>query len=137
EGSDDEQASDEEGEEFIHPSLSTHDKEETRDEESFDPIPKTPENIDDEGNGKENLGLNVGREEGQDEEDDADELYRDVHVSKILLKIEQTVNEKLEVEVLTRPSNSSKTSYAVAADLSKMEFKRFFSRKWKATSLSI
>nr|GEV39244.1 hypothetical protein [Tanacetum cinerariifolium] len=54
--SDDEQASDEEGEEFIHLSLSTHDKEETRDEESFDPIPKTPKNTDDECNGEENLG---------------------------------------------------------------------------------
>nr|GEW52677.1 hypothetical protein [Tanacetum cinerariifolium] len=53
EGSDDEQASDEE--EFIHPSLSTHDEEETRDEESFDPIPKTPENTDDEGNRIESI----------------------------------------------------------------------------------
>nr|GEZ62647.1 hypothetical protein [Tanacetum cinerariifolium] len=81
EGSDDEQASDEEGEEFIHLSLSTHDKEETRDEESFDHIPKTPENTDDEGNGEENLGINVGREEGQDEEDEEDELYRDVNIN--------------------------------------------------------
>nr|GEV35955.1 hypothetical protein [Tanacetum cinerariifolium] len=32
--------------------------EETRDDESFDPIPKTPENSDDEGNGEEDLGLN-------------------------------------------------------------------------------
>nr|GEZ01655.1 hypothetical protein [Tanacetum cinerariifolium] len=47
-------ASDEE--EFIHPSLSTHAEEETRDEESFDPISKTPENTNDEGNGEENLG---------------------------------------------------------------------------------
>nr|GFC55103.1 hypothetical protein [Tanacetum cinerariifolium] len=35
---------------------------ETRDEESFDPIPKTPENSDDEGNGEDDLGLNVGME---------------------------------------------------------------------------
>nr|GEV51727.1 hypothetical protein [Tanacetum cinerariifolium] len=73
--------SDEEGEEFIHPSLSTHDDEETRDEESFDPIPKTPENTNDEGNGKENIGMNVGREEGQDEDDEEDELYRDVNIN--------------------------------------------------------
>nr|GEV70965.1 hypothetical protein [Tanacetum cinerariifolium] len=79
EGSDDEQASDEE--EFIHPSLSTHDEEETRDEESFDPIPKTPKNMDDEGNGEEILGMNVGREEGQDGEDEEDELYRDVNIN--------------------------------------------------------
>nr|GEX16254.1 retrovirus-related Pol polyprotein from transposon TNT 1-94 [Tanacetum cinerariifolium] len=79
EGGDDEQASD--GEEFVHPSLSTHSAEETRDEESFDPIPKTPKNSDDEGNGEENLGTNVGRDERQDEEDEANELYRDVNIN--------------------------------------------------------
>nr|GEZ87339.1 hypothetical protein [Tanacetum cinerariifolium] len=35
-----------------------------------------------------------------------------VQVSKILPKIKKTVNEQLEAEVLTRSSNSSKTSYA-------------------------
>nr|GFC98444.1 hypothetical protein [Tanacetum cinerariifolium] len=55
--------------------------EETRDKESFDPIPKTPKNTDDKGNGEENLGMNVGREEGQDKEDEADELYRDVNIN--------------------------------------------------------
>nr|GEX13708.1 hypothetical protein [Tanacetum cinerariifolium] len=34
-----------------------------------------------EGNGEENLGLNIGRKEGQDEEDDKDELYRDVNIN--------------------------------------------------------
>nr|GEY20810.1 hypothetical protein [Tanacetum cinerariifolium] len=48
EGNDEDQDSDEEGEEFIHPKLSIHDKEETKDEESFDPIAKTLENSDDE-----------------------------------------------------------------------------------------
>nr|GFC99349.1 hypothetical protein [Tanacetum cinerariifolium] len=81
EGNNDNQDSDEEGEEFIHPRLRIHDVKETRDEESFDPIPKTPENMDDEGNGEENLELNVGREERQDEEDDEDELYRDVNIN--------------------------------------------------------
>nr|GEV07525.1 copia protein [Tanacetum cinerariifolium] len=217
-GNDDEQASDEE--EFIHPSLSTHAKEETKDEESFDPIPKTPKNSDDEGNGEENLGTNVGREERHDEEEEGDELYRDVNinqrrgiqttqefedshvtltpfpgavsailrivqrymdqrmneaikvsiqiqsdrlcdedqvdndeflktidenmqkiikaqvkeqvkvqVSKILPKIKQTVNEQLEAKVLTRSSNSSKTSYAIAANLSEMELKKILIEK--------
>nr|GFB24995.1 hypothetical protein [Tanacetum cinerariifolium] len=81
EGSDDEQASDKQGEEFIHPSLSTHDEEETRDEESFDPISKTPENTDDEGNSEENLRINVGREEGQAEEDVEDKLYKDININ--------------------------------------------------------
>nr|GEW49020.1 hypothetical protein [Tanacetum cinerariifolium] len=262
EGTDDEQASNKE--EFIHLRLSTHAEEETRDEESFDPIPKTPENSNDEGNGEENIGMNVGREEGQDEEDEEDELYKDINinlgrgiqmgdvhttqefedshgtltpvnpddsklsgplpvsaptlisstvatitttqqaptpptiapstllqdlpnfgslfgfdhrlktleanfsefmqtnqfagavssilgitidenmqkiikeqvkeqvkvqVSKILPKIEQTVNEQLEAEVLSRSSNSSKTSYAVAADLSEMELKNILIEK--------
>nr|GFD01519.1 hypothetical protein [Tanacetum cinerariifolium] len=74
EGSDDEKASDKE--DLIHLSLSTHADEETRDEESFDPIPKTPKNTNDEGNGKENLGMNVGRDQGQDEKDEEDKLYR-------------------------------------------------------------
>nr|GFA60707.1 hypothetical protein [Tanacetum cinerariifolium] len=52
-----------------------------------------------------------------------------VQISKILPKIEQTVNEQLEAEVLTRSSNSSKTSYAVAADLSEMELKKILIEK--------
>nr|GEV92397.1 hypothetical protein [Tanacetum cinerariifolium] len=36
----------------------------------------------------------------------------------------ETVNEQLEAEVLTRSSNSSKISYAVAADLSEMDLKK-------------
>nr|GEZ35987.1 hypothetical protein [Tanacetum cinerariifolium] len=222
EGGDDEQEYNEE--EFIHPSLSTHAEEEPRDEESFDPIPKTPEDTDDEGNDEEDLGLNVGIEEGHGEEEEEDELYRDVNinqrrgiqttqevedshvtltpvnpdvcwsrlchsrdrtsiygsadneavqvavqlqsdrlrkeaqkendeflktinenmqkiikeqfkeqvkvqVSKILPRIEQTVNEQLEAEVLTRSSNSSKTSYIVAADLSEMELKKILIEK--------
>nr|GEY75340.1 hypothetical protein [Tanacetum cinerariifolium] len=79
EGSEDEQASDEE--EFIHPSLSTHAEEEIRDVESFDPTRKTPENTDDEGNGEEDLRMNVDREEGQDEEDEEDELYKDININ--------------------------------------------------------
>nr|GEV03183.1 hypothetical protein [Tanacetum cinerariifolium] len=39
------------------------------------------------------------------------------------------MNEKLEAKVLTRLSNSSKTSYAVAADLSEMELKKILIEK--------
>nr|GEZ73912.1 hypothetical protein [Tanacetum cinerariifolium] len=52
-----------------------------------------------------------------------------VQVSKILPKIEQTVNEQLKAEVLTRSSNSSKTSYAIVVDLSKMELKKILIEK--------
>nr|GFC20184.1 hypothetical protein [Tanacetum cinerariifolium] len=52
-----------------------------------------------------------------------------VQVFKILPKIEKTVNEQLKAEVLTRSSNSSKTSYVMAADLSEMELKKFLIEK--------
>nr|GEU77153.1 hypothetical protein [Tanacetum cinerariifolium] len=53
--------------------------EETRDEESFDPFPKTPESSEYEGNGEEDLGLNVGGEERHVEEEEEDKLYRDIN----------------------------------------------------------
>nr|GFB66282.1 hypothetical protein [Tanacetum cinerariifolium] len=69
------------GDEFVHPKLSIHEEEETKDEESFEPIVQTPKNSDDEGNDDASIGLNVGSEEGQDAEDDEDELYRDVNIN--------------------------------------------------------
>nr|GFA98274.1 hypothetical protein [Tanacetum cinerariifolium] len=52
-----------------------------------------------------------------------------VQVSKILPKIEQTVNEQQEAKVLTRSSNSLKTSYAIAIDLFEMELKKILIEK--------
>nr|GEV87503.1 hypothetical protein [Tanacetum cinerariifolium] len=262
EGNDDDQDTDDDSDEFIHSKLTSH-KKETKDEESFDPIAKTPKNSHDEGNNDASLGLNVGSEEGHDAGDDEDELYIDVNinlegrdsssvsskfiasmlnlspdagidslfgttsqmdvpalttmasltlsaptltpptiptssqvqqaptpptsapstllqdllnfvkvavqiqsvrlrdkaqaeneeflknldeniqkiikeqvkeqvkvqVSKILPKIEKTVSEQLEAKVLTRSSNSSNTSYAVAADISEMELKKILIKK--------
>nr|GEZ38217.1 hypothetical protein [Tanacetum cinerariifolium] len=50
-------------------------------------------------------------------------------VSNILPRIEQSVNAQLEAEVLTRSSHSSRTSYAVAADLLEMELKKILIEK--------
>ncbi|GJT73253.1 hypothetical protein Tco_1032539 [Tanacetum coccineum] len=55
-----------------------------------------------------------------------------VQVSKILPKIEKTVNEQLEAEVLTRSSNESKTSHAVAAILSELEVKKILVDKMES-----
>nr|GEV02161.1 retrovirus-related Pol polyprotein from transposon TNT 1-94 [Tanacetum cinerariifolium] len=55
-----------------------------------------------------------------------------VQVSKILPKIKKTVNEQLEAEVLTHSSNSSKTSHAVAADLSELELKKILIDKMES-----
>nr|GEW25855.1 hypothetical protein [Tanacetum cinerariifolium] len=45
-------------------------------------------------------------------------------VSRILPRIEQSINAQLEAKVLTRSSHLSRTSYAVAVDLSEMELKK-------------
>nr|GEU48552.1 putative ribonuclease H-like domain-containing protein [Tanacetum cinerariifolium] len=55
-----------------------------------------------------------------------------VQVSEILSKIEKTVNKQIEAEVLTRSSNSSKTSYVVAADLSELELKNILIEKMES-----
>nr|GFB33921.1 hypothetical protein [Tanacetum cinerariifolium] len=59
------------------------------------------------------------------------EAVREVkeQVSRILPRIEESVNATLEAEVLTRSSLSSKTSYAIAADLSEMELKKILIEK--------
>nr|GFA23924.1 hypothetical protein [Tanacetum cinerariifolium] len=46
------------------------------------------------------------------------------YVTRILPRIKESVNAQLEIEVLTRSSHSSRTSYNVAADLSEMELKK-------------
>nr|GEY34106.1 retrotransposon protein, putative, unclassified [Tanacetum cinerariifolium] len=210
-------------------------KEET--EESFDLIPRTPEDNEDDGNGEEDQGLRISEEERMHEEEEADELYRmesifttassfvaplpsptstmtpsimttttiasqppipptpipsevlqnlptfksvfrfedrvkslevnfsefmrtnqspeaifnisgivhqymhqemteakiikehvksqvKAQVTRILPRIEESVNAQLEAEVLTKSSHSSRTSYAVVADLSEMELKK-------------
>nr|GEV95061.1 uncharacterized mitochondrial protein AtMg00810-like [Tanacetum cinerariifolium] len=50
-------------------------------------------------------------------------------VSCILPRIKESVNVQLEAEVLTRSSNSSRTSYVVAADLTEMELKKILIEK--------
>nr|GEY39450.1 retrovirus-related Pol polyprotein from transposon TNT 1-94 [Tanacetum cinerariifolium] len=55
-----------------------------------------------------------------------------VQVSKILPKIEKTVNEQLKAEVLTRASSSSNTSYVVVADLSELELKNILVEKMES-----
>ncbi|GKD94134.1 hypothetical protein Tco_1373971, partial [Tanacetum coccineum] len=72
--------SDNNGDDFVHPKLSTHD-EEYKEEEDSDPRVHTPSNYestDDEESDEEIQGANVKGEE-MDEEDEANELYRDVN----------------------------------------------------------
>nr|GFB52221.1 hypothetical protein [Tanacetum cinerariifolium] len=55
-------------------------------------------------------------------------------VSRILPRIEESVNAHLEAEVLTRSSHSSRTSYAVAADLTEMELKKILIEKMEGNT---
>nr|GEZ93924.1 hypothetical protein [Tanacetum cinerariifolium] len=50
-------------------------------------------------------------------------------VSRILPRIEESLNATLEAEVLTRSSHSSRTSYAIASDLSEMKLKKILIEK--------
>ncbi|GKD10788.1 hypothetical protein Tco_1190473 [Tanacetum coccineum] len=79
--------SDNNGDDFVHPKFSTHD-EEDKEEDSFDPRIQTPshvESTDDEDSDDEIQGVNVEGEELDEEvtneEDEANELYRDVNVN--------------------------------------------------------
>ncbi|GJS79297.1 hypothetical protein Tco_0729178 [Tanacetum coccineum] len=53
-------------------------------------------------------------------------------VSKILPKIEKTVNEQLEAKVMTRSSTESKTSLAIAANLSELELNKILIEKMES-----
>ncbi|GKD79613.1 hypothetical protein Tco_1342234 [Tanacetum coccineum] len=67
---------------------------------------------------------------------EADQVKEQVkaQVSKILPKIEKTVNEQLEVEVLTHSSNESKISHAVATNLSELELKKILIDKMESNN---
>nr|GFB16068.1 hypothetical protein [Tanacetum cinerariifolium] len=57
-------------------------------------------------------------------------------VSRILPRIEEYVNATLEAEVLTQSSQSSRTSYAIAADLLEMELKKILIEKMEGNNKS-
>nr|GEZ61413.1 hypothetical protein [Tanacetum cinerariifolium] len=66
--------------------------EETREheDESFDPIPRTPEESEDDDNNEEDPGIRIGEEERMNEEEEADELYRD-HDALFVIDTEETL----------------------------------------------
>nr|GEY93652.1 hypothetical protein [Tanacetum cinerariifolium] len=59
-------------------------EEETKEEEEerFDLILRTPEDDEDDGNGDDDQGLRISKEERIQEEEEADELYRDVDINQ-------------------------------------------------------
>ncbi|GJV79250.1 hypothetical protein Tco_1515120 [Tanacetum coccineum] len=63
-----------------------------------------------------------------------DQLKQQVkaQVSKILPRIEKTVNEQLKAEFMTRSSTESKTSLAIATNLSELELKKILIEKMES-----
>nr|GEW61646.1 hypothetical protein [Tanacetum cinerariifolium] len=117
EGTDDEQASDEE--EFIHPSLSTHTEEETRDEESFDPTSKTPKTL--------MMKAMVKRICQSSRLTSVDRLRNEAQKEND--EFLKTIDENMKKIIKEHVKEQVKTSYAVAADLSEMELKKILIEK--------
>nr|GFC74880.1 hypothetical protein [Tanacetum cinerariifolium] len=72
------------------------DEEETRQEEdkSFDTIPRTPKGSEDEGNDEEDQDLRLSEEARIQEEEEADELYRDVDIYQVRgLQVSQNIED--------------------------------------------
>nr|GEV65950.1 hypothetical protein [Tanacetum cinerariifolium] len=95
-------------------------EEEVKKEESFDPIVQTPsqvKNTDDEDNDDDSHGMNVEKTNW---------------ITKEQMKRMMTVNEQLDAEVLTRSSNSSKTSHAVTTNLYELELKKILIDKMES-----
>nr|GEX01748.1 retrotransposon protein, putative, Ty1-copia subclass [Tanacetum cinerariifolium] len=79
--------SDNNDDDFVHPKFSTHNNED-KEEESFDPMVQTHshvENTDDEDNDEDSHGMNVEGDElddeGENEKDDSNKLYKDVNIN--------------------------------------------------------
>nr|GFC16385.1 hypothetical protein [Tanacetum cinerariifolium] len=82
--SDEEDKETNKGGDDVRESEGESDDEETRqeEEESFDPIPRTPEESKEESNEEEDRDLRLSKEARIQEEEDADELYRNVNINQ-------------------------------------------------------
>nr|GFC02316.1 hypothetical protein [Tanacetum cinerariifolium] len=88
-------------------------EEETREEEeeSFDLIPRTPEDSEDDGNGEEDQNLRISEEERIHEEEEADELYRDVNINLGRgLQVSQDIEDSHVTLTLVQPDGHQESS---------------------------
>nr|GEW19137.1 hypothetical protein [Tanacetum cinerariifolium] len=109
-------------------------EEETKEEEkeSFDPIPRTPEDSEDDGNGKEDQGLRISVEERIHEEEEADELYHD-EMTEAVREAVQIQTDRLQDSLQRENDEFLRTiddnikkiiKEQVKIDLSEMELKK-------------
>nr|GEX93467.1 hypothetical protein [Tanacetum cinerariifolium] len=80
-------------------------------EESFDPIPRTPEGSKDEGNDDEDQDLRLSEEARIQEEDEADELYQDVNINQGRgLQLSQNIEDSHVTLTLVYPDGLQESS---------------------------
>nr|GFB95037.1 hypothetical protein [Tanacetum cinerariifolium] len=86
---------------------------ETRQEEegSFDPIPRTPEGSEEESNDEEDQEYRLSEEARIQEEEEADELYRDVNINQGRgLQVTQNVEDSHVTLTLVNPDGPQESS---------------------------
>nr|GEY80270.1 hypothetical protein [Tanacetum cinerariifolium] len=135
-----------EGDEEATKSDRENEDEKTREQEKeiFYPIPQTPEDSEDDENNEEDQGLRIGEEERMQEEEEADELYRDVDINQGRgLQVSQDIEDSHVTLTLThsdgQQESSSTSSFMTnllnhiidPADLSEMELKKILIDKMK------
>nr|GFA23321.1 hypothetical protein [Tanacetum cinerariifolium] len=82
-----------------------------KEEESFDLIPRTPEDSEDDGNGKEDQCFRISEEERMHEEEEADELYRDVDINQGRgLQVSQDIEDSHVTLTLTHSDGQQESS---------------------------
>nr|GEZ94182.1 hypothetical protein [Tanacetum cinerariifolium] len=111
---DDEDTESGKGGDEVSESEGESDKEETRqeEEESFDPIPKTPEGSKDESNDEEDQELRLSEEARIQEEEEADELYRDVNINQGRgLQVTQNIEDSHVTLTPVHPDGPQESSY--------------------------
>ncbi|GJT06858.1 hypothetical protein Tco_0841320 [Tanacetum coccineum] len=120
--------SDNDGDDFVHPKFSTHNEEEGE-EESFDPRVQTPshvESTDDEDDDEEVQGVNIEGEEmdeeANNEEDEGNELYRDLNVNLEGRDVEMTDDQPTNVQTTQSSSVHLASLKTLETDFS--EFKQ-------------
>nr|GEX95242.1 hypothetical protein [Tanacetum cinerariifolium] len=85
--------------------------EEQEEEESFDPILKTPEESEEESNDEEEQESRLSEEARIQEEEDADELYRDVNINQGRgLQVTQNVKDTHVTLTLVNPDGPQESS---------------------------
>nr|GEW42181.1 hypothetical protein [Tanacetum cinerariifolium] len=86
-------------------------KNQKKSNEMYYPIPRTPEDSEDDGNGEEDQGLRISEEEKIHEEEEADELYREVDINQGRgLQVSQDIEDSLVTLTLVQPDGQQESS---------------------------